>query len=66
MGAKNVGKELEISEQKISDTKQRTVLYSDGDGRVVRSLDPCSKGPKFGTTFKSVTKSVRREFASSL
>ncbi len=24
----------------------------DGDGRVVRSLDPCSKGPQFETTFR--------------
>ncbi len=28
----------------------------DGDGRVVRPLDPCSKGPGFEITFRPVIK----------
>ena len=31
-----------------------------GDGRVVRSLDPCLKGPGFETTFRPVTKCEER------
>ncbi len=31
-----------------------------GEGRVVRSLDPCSKGPGFETTFRPVIKCEER------
>ncbi len=31
-----------------------------GDARVVRSLDPCSNGPRFETTFRPVTKCEER------